>query len=82
MQGVSVRCAALLLAVAALAGETWGFHSSLRRYTRQAIHCQAGDKACQLCSTSCNSVEESRLPECCEAYNACCDQYFQACKVG
>ncbi|KAG0713179.1 hypothetical protein GWK47_016794 [Chionoecetes opilio] len=55
-------------------------HPALNRWRRQAVHCQAGDAACQACSASCPTVEESRLPECCEAYNACCDQYFQACK--
>ncbi|KAK8400655.1 hypothetical protein O3P69_002455 [Scylla paramamosain] len=57
-----------------------GVHPALSRWTRQAIHCQADDEACKMCSTSCTTVEDSRLPECCEAYNACCDQYFQACK--
>ncbi|XP_042208781.1 uncharacterized protein LOC121857023 [Homarus americanus] len=52
----------------------------LSRWSRQAVHCQPGDDACKRCSSSCSSVEPSHLPECCEAYNSCCDEYFQACK--
>lgn len=63
-------------AAASTAAET-----TLLRWKRQAIHCQPGDAVCALCSASCDTVEASRLPECCEAYGACCDQYFKACKV-
>lgn len=63
-------------AAASTAAET-----TLLRWRRQAIHCQPGDAACAHCSASCDAVEASRLPECCEAYGACCDQYFKACKV-
>ncbi|KAB7505883.1 hypothetical protein Anas_06723, partial [Armadillidium nasatum] len=46
----------------------------------QALHCQPGDTSCQRCSSSCNSVQPSHLPECCEAFNVCCDHYLSACK--
>lgn len=72
--------ACVLLLLLSVVAEALGSFDVLRRWSRQAIHCQPGDKACQKCSASCSSVELSSLPECCEVYNTCCDDYFQACK--
>ncbi|KAK8745255.1 hypothetical protein OTU49_017389, partial [Cherax quadricarinatus] len=74
-------CLLLLpLLLAPLVDRASGFGLELIRRSRQAVQCQPGDVSCEKCSRSCSSVEVSRLPECCEAYNTCCDQYFQACK--
>lgn len=75
----NIVCLLVLLEVI-VASESLGSDVFLNRWRRQAVHCQPGDEACQKCSSSCSTVGESHLPECCEAYNACCDEYFQACK--
>ncbi|XP_042885999.1 translation initiation factor IF-2-like [Penaeus japonicus] len=78
-----IACALLLLLAVLIqdaAAASTVAESAVLRWKRQALHCQPGDSACSLCSGSCDAVEVSRLPECCEAYNACCDHYFKACK--
>ncbi|KAK7067174.1 hypothetical protein SK128_015416 [Halocaridina rubra] len=77
MKNISYQ--AILLGVLLLAVEGSRLDSVLSRWRRQ-VHCQPDDEACQRCSSSCSSVGTSHLPECCEAYNTCCDEYFQACK--
>ena len=52
-----------------------------KRVTRQAVHCQPNDVSCNRCAANCKTISPSYLPECCEAFNACCEDYFQACKV-
>ncbi|XP_045585351.1 probable serine/threonine-protein kinase samkC [Procambarus clarkii] len=69
-----------LLLLVVLAVGTLGSGLKINRQRRQATQCQPGDISCEKCSKSCSSVEVSLLPECCEAYNTCCDEYFQACK--
>ncbi|XP_068243426.1 uncharacterized protein [Palaemon carinicauda] len=70
----------LLVALGFLAGQSSSHDVFSSRWRRQALHCQPGDDACQKCSSGCNALSSSQLPECCEAYNACCDEYFEACK--
>ncbi|XP_064086494.1 uncharacterized protein LOC135201459 [Macrobrachium nipponense] len=65
-----------------LTGQSSSSHDAVffSRWRRQAVHCQPGDDTCQKCSSGCHALASSQLPECCEAYNTCCDEYFQACK--
>lgn len=71
----------LLVVLGFLTGQSSSHDVFSSRWRRQAIHCQPGDDACQKCSSGCHALTSSQLPECCEAYNTCCDEYFQACKT-